>query len=151
MILAEPEEVAKVKRKLQLFGDDAAQLSMLGKKLDEWRRNGRKPRRIADDIWEGAVALAGEYGVGPISKSLGLDHAKLKDKMLERAGARCLTPALSKAPAPATFVELLQGPSVTVLAPCVLQVDSGRGSRMQVEVGGLDVPGLATLIREFVG
>ena len=149
MILAEPEEVAKVKRKLQLFDDDAARLNALSKALDEWRRNGRKPRRVSDDIWEGAIVLAGKYGVGPISRCLGLEHAKLKSKLLRAGGTRCLTPALTKAPEGATFVELLQGSSTSVFAPCVFQVESGRGARMQVEVTGLDVSGLSTLIREF--
>jgi len=138
---------------LQLPESDAAQLRTLKTSLDEWRRKGRKPRQISSHIWDGAIALAADHGVGLVSKNLKLDYGKLRTKLLQKSGSAELVGSSPKrsASTPATFVELLHSQGGTTLQPCIFQIESGHGPRMQVEVSGLDVSGLSTLIREFAG
>ena len=125
-------------------------LSKLSERLEEWRSNSNGEvgrRRIPEPIWERATELAGQYGVGAVSVPLRLDHAKLKSKV--DGGQHALKPSNPKLPA-ADFVEILGNPAAPQpLAPCVLHIESHRGSRVRLEVGGLDASGLATLLREF--
>jgi hypothetical protein len=125
--------------------------------LDEWRRLATGPKRIPEPIWEKATELAIRHGVGGVAAGLHLDHSKLKGKV----AAASPVPARKKVmvagprqpqPVEASFVELFgattasSAPSMTT---CVLQVESSRGSRLRMEVGGLDAPGLALLLKEF--
>lgn len=124
-------------------------LSKLKERLEEWRSNvelGRR-RRIPEPLWERATELAAQYGVAAVSVPLRLDHAKLKAKV---EAHRCaLQPSGHKSPT-SEFVEIFGNPAAPQpLAPCVLQIESHRGSRVRLEVGGLDAPGLALLLREF--
>ena len=122
-------------------------LSKLSERLEEWRSNGEGRRRIPEPIWERAAELARQYGVGAVSVPLRLDHAKLKSKV--DGGQHALQPSSPKLPAP-EFVEIFGNPAASrSLAPCVLHIESHRGSRVRLEVGGLDAPGLALLLREF--
>lgn len=122
------------------------------KLLLEWRRGGRSPRRIPDQVWERAVAVASEYGVGPVARELGLDHAKLKSKLEQRPSGQDLVAPQASQALPATFVELLHGAAGSnSLEPCIFRIESRAGSRMSVEVGGLDAGGLATVLCRFGG
>jgi len=125
-------------------------LKKLKRSLDEWRLRRQTPRRIPDEIWEHAVVAAKEHGVGPVAQHLHLDHAKLKSKVTQE-GSMDLSTTPTQEPVPAAFFELFPPPSPSrCLDRCVLEVESGRGSRMRVEVCGLEFPGLVTLVREFV-
>ena len=125
-------------------------LSKLSERLEEWRSSSSDEvgrRRIPEPIWERATELAGRYGVAAVSIPLRLDHAKLKSKV--EARRRALLPSGPSQPVP-EFVEIFGNPAgPRSLAPCVLQIESHRGSRVRLEVGGLDAPGLAILLREF--
>ena len=125
------------------------ELSTLSERLEEWCSNSNDEvgrRRIPEPIWERATELAGRYGVAAVSIPLRLDHAKLKSKV--EARRRALQPSSPNQPAP-EFVEIFGSPAARSLAPCVLHIESHRGSRVRLEVGGLDAPGLALLLREF--
>lgn len=119
--------------------------------LEEWRRAGRRPRTIPAPIWEQATELAAKHSVGAVARGLGLDHAKLKSLVDQHCPEAGMTP-VAPASAPPMFLEFLQSQATTnMLAPCLFHVDSQRGSRLTVEVGGLDPSGLATVLREFGG
>ena len=126
--------------------------------LDEWRRLATGPKRIPEPIWERATELAIRHGVGVVAAGLHLDHSKLKGKVAAASPIRAEKKAMMAAgprqpqPVEASFVELFgattasSAPSMTT---CVLQVESSRGSRLRMEVGGLETPGLALLLKEF--
>jgi hypothetical protein len=136
---------------IQQSPDFTQQLDELRQSLDHWRREGRTPRRIPDEIWDQAVAAAAVHGVGPVAKDLHLDHAKLKSLLASKSPQGLVAARTQEPPIPATFFELVAPPQLSSsLGQCVLSVESGRGGRMRVEVSGLDVPGLALLVREFV-
>lgn len=129
-----------------------AQLSPVRHLLDLWRRQGRSPRRISDEIWDQAVAVAAIHGVGPVAKELHLDHSKLKSLLASKSkGPHTLAARNPESPVPAAFFELV-APTQTCnsLGPCTFSLESRSGRRMGVEVSSLDLSGLALLIREFV-
>lgn len=136
----------------------AAELGGLKERLEEWRASApRGRRRIPADIWEEATRLALRHGTSKVSIPLRLDYATLKSRVEALSPKRGKAPSLPMvrrgAPnkiAVTEFVELLGTPCPKArLAPCVLQIESSRGSRLRVEVGGLDASGLALLLREF--
>lgn len=122
--------------------------------LEEWRNN-REPgrRRIPTAIWSRAAELAVRFGVAPVAAELRLDYKALKSRMnaLELNGKKLVAaPPTPATTLPPSFVELFPSLQATQsLQPCVLQVESPRGARLRVDVVGLDVQGLATLLREF--
>lgn len=133
----------------------AQELQEVRKELDEWRRLEGAPKRIPEAIWRKATEIAVRHGVGGVAAGLRIDHTKLKSKV---AAARASdTTAMVAVPqglqsAPTNFVELFGAPQTapaSVIASCVLQVESARGSRLMLEVSGLDAPGLALLLKEF--
>jgi len=127
------------------------------KPLDEWRRQEGRPKRIPEAIWEKATELATRHGVGAVAAGLRLDYSKLKGKVAagspSRTEKKTTMIATSRQPRPVetNFVELFGATSaaVTPSTTCVLQVESCRGSRLRMEVGGLDASGLALLLKEF--
>lgn len=121
------------------------ELSRLRQELNVWRNSPKKGRRIPQPIWEQATELAARHGVSVVSNALRMDYAKLKLKVSARQGA--LQPSQTQLP---QFVELFGAPAPSaMLDPCVLHIESHRGSRVRVEVGGLDAGGLALVLREF--
>lgn len=123
-------------------------LKKLRRSLDHWREQGRPSRRIPETIWEDAVVAAAQHGVGPVAKSLGLDHAKLKSKLAQKS--TLIAFPVSEPTVPATFFEFLAPVQLPgSLDRCTFSVTSSRGAQLRVEVGGLDLPGLVTLVREF--
>lgn len=135
------------------------ELQELRKPLDEWRRLQGAPKRIPEAIWVKATELAAQHGVGVVAAGLSLDHSKLKGKVAAALPARTskkttlvAAPRQSQ-PVAASFVELFEAATTVASAPsmttCVLQVESSRGSRLRMEVGGLDATGLALLLKEF--
>ena len=86
-----------------------------------------------------------------MSVPLRLDHATLKRRVqTRRLAGEAMVPVSGDHPVAPTFVELFGTASnQPTLTPCILQIESHRGSRVRVEVGGLDAPGLAILLREF--
>lgn len=129
-----------------------AQLREVRHSLDLWRRQGRSPRRISDEIWDQAVAVAAIHGVGPVAKELHLDHAKLKSLLTSKGKSPYALAARNPEPSvPAAFFELVAPPQTcNSLGQCTFSLESGNGGRMSVEVSSLDISGLALLIREFV-
>lgn len=138
--------------------DLTQQLSKLKRSLDDWRRGAKPPRIIPEEIWQQAVEAADEHGVGAVARHVGLDHAKLKLKLAQErpvamsADGPSKGLAVSTAPElPASFFELLAPAEASRLPErCIVEVESGRGARMRLEVSSLETPGLVHLVREFV-
>lgn len=124
--------------------DLTQELHKLKHSLHQWRRKG-SPRCIPPEIWEQAVAAADEHGVGAVVRHVGLDHSKLKSRLAQKR-AQGLAVASGS---PAAFFELLPSPEIPPQR-CVIEVESGRGARMRLDVASLELPGLVTLVRGFV-
>jgi len=52
-------------------------------KFENWRRSRAKLGRIPEDLWDAAVNLHKEYNISKICEVLGLQHSKLKSRILE--------------------------------------------------------------------
>ncbi len=114
--------------------------------LSKWRASGRPGRKIPRPIWDVAIDLAKQYGVGPVARAVNLDHARLKG-LLEAAQNE--SEALVRAEAsPPTFVEFMAAPLHQAVS-CVIEVNSIRGGHMRAEISGLDASSISILCREF--
>ena len=122
----------------------AKSMEMLGRRLAEWRQTHKPPTAIPEELWAEAVGLARQHGVGPTAKSVRLDHGTLKRRV--QALAVKDTPAGGTA-----FMELLLPPQSSNSVPeCAIEVESGRGARMCIQIKNAAPAGLAAIIREFV-
>ncbi|MGE0495657.1 MAG: hypothetical protein AB7S38_41010 [Vulcanimicrobiota bacterium] len=112
-------------------------LEKLREALELWRQEKTwMAAPIPDEIWDGATELACEAGVGPVSKALRLDHAKLKRLCEERL------------PAPA-FLEVRSGLRPGQNLACVLEVAPGGGLR--ASISGATAADLGIIFRAFAG
>ena len=104
------------------------------------------------------MGAADEHGVGAVARHVGLDHAKLKSKLAQKKSSEMTTAAQVKGLAvssnrdvTASFFELLSPPEPSRPSErCIVEVESGRGARMRLEISSLETPGLIALVRELV-
>jgi hypothetical protein len=54
------------------FGDARPAIEAVLRRLDAWRRDEQRGRRIPDDVWRDASQPAREHGVHPIARALRL-------------------------------------------------------------------------------
>ena len=95
-----------------LVGTSSLSLDELKEKFAVWRESSPRPRKIPVELWEDAVSLARVFSVSKVSRSLGLDHPALKQKVA------------SKNPEAKHFVELKlahpnPGPKLSPLAEII--------------------------------
>lgn len=120
--------------------DNDTALTQLAHQLNEWRRTHKAPSKIPDEVWTGAVTLAGRLGISRVSQALQLNHSALK----KRVGSS--TPAIHAEP---TFVEWLPGFSGHI-TECSVELHSMRGAKVKVEMKGVPGSALATVLRELM-
>lgn len=118
-------------------------LAALKLELEAWRSSKDRGRLIPEGIWQRAASLAKSVGVTKVHTELKLDFQRLKRRM-----GVSRKPTIARREPKATFVKLpLSSPAK--IEDCVLKVESVSGSRMQVELSGLETTGLCQLLREF--
>ncbi|MBD3855651.1 MAG: hypothetical protein IFK92_03805 [Acidobacteria bacterium] len=95
------------------------------RRFASWRSTGRKGRRIPEELWQAATLAAGELGVNPVSRAIGLDYMRLKRRV---TGSDGVSPQTKSSPTTAepTFVELAMD-TVTRIAECVVEFEGARG------------------------
>jgi hypothetical protein len=114
------------------------------RRLEVWRKSRSRGKRIPDQLWALAAALARTHGVSRVSQRLGLDYNGLKG----RAEAIPL-PRRARLRPPPGFVEL---PLVAqpVLGPnCMVELARGEGARMTIRWEGKDGLDLVGLVEAF--
>lgn len=113
-------------------------LMELSQRLEQWRSEQPPRTRLPESIWAAAVEMAQRHGLHRTTKTLRLEHAKLKNRM----------PATAHATEPVTrgFLELL-APVAVGPAECVVEWESARG-RMRVAMKGV-TPDWASLLRAW--
>lgn len=123
-------------------------LRKVKRSLERWRQAPRG-RRIPEEIWNEAVAMAARHGVAPVATALNLEYYSLKGRVTKHDAGRqsALVPSQQ---AGATFFELLPAmPASQALGRCSVEVESVGGTRMRVDVESLDLSGLVSLCRDF--
>lgn len=110
-------------------------------RLEYWRRTHWSPARIPKDLWDQAVEISKERGVSSTSRALGLSYQSLKKRAEEASSME------SGAKGGGTnFFELAPLPSI-VGQECLIELEDGRGTRMKIQIKGVQSPDLVSLTR----
>ena len=56
-------------------------LKELGLKIEQWRRDPCRSRRMPESLWALAVEVAGQHGVCRVARCFSLDYDSLKERM----------------------------------------------------------------------
>ncbi len=99
----------------------APALKQLQEHFTAWREAGRNGRRIPEELWQAATELAGQAGVNPVCRAIGLDYTKLKQRVVGSD-----SPPEQIAPEASSFVELAMD-TVTRTPACVMEFEGRRG------------------------
>ena len=116
-------------------------LNKLRQQLNAWRRTRRGQRRIPDEVWTAATALARVHGAGQVGRSLQLDYYKLRQR---------LQPGRDENPGP-SFVEVgwPKSPALPALSgSCTVELLDGNARRMRLQLAG-ETPTLVALAEAF--
>jgi hypothetical protein len=107
------------------------------RRFEAWRERRPAGSRIPTSLWALAVRLAQAHGISRTAGALGLDYYGLKQRAEAAAG-----PAQSSGPA---FIEL---PSPVPLGKqCLLELGSGSGPTLRIQLVGYDAVEVGTLAR----
>lgn len=123
--------------------DYPPQLEGIRRRFDRWRRTRPGRSRIPAALWTSAVTAARKYGLARTVRVLRLDYASLKKRV--EAGVAHRGPERE---AVAGFVELtpaLAGGS----GECIVELDHPGGSKMRVQLKGVEPPDLTALSQSF--
>ncbi len=119
----------------------------VAEQLTEWRKEHHAPTPIPDSIWSGAVSLASQYGIGPVSRALKLDYAGLKRRA---AGLEAVRKGSKGQAQPSTFLEWLTPASAPPVGECILELEVRKG-KLRLEMRNVPAAGLCELVRELAG
>jgi hypothetical protein len=110
-------------------------------RFEQWRSNRSGKAPIPDELWKLAINAARQQGVNRVAQQLRLDAGKLK-RLLVGAGPR------TKTRREARFVELI-APATTASPGCVIEFESGTGSKMRIHWKTAIAPDWANLLRAW--
>ncbi len=117
-------------------------LQELRVRFEHWRRTRPGKSPIPEPLWTAAVQLARSHGVCQTAQVLRLEYKKLKQLTDGKAVPASLR--RRRAPAAATFMELVAPPTAT--AECLIEVEGPRG-KLRIQWKGSTAPDLAALSR----
>ena len=107
--------------------------------FEQWRRSRGKRRPIPASLWEAASSLYPAYSLHRISRTLGLNHTKLKHYVQEQSPDLTMT-------AGEAFIELGFAAGPAPNRPCVIEMRHRDGSCMSVwDANSRDLMTLARL------
>lgn len=108
-----------------------AELAGLQRRIERWRRAGKRGRRMPTPLWQRAVGFARAHGVHAVAHCLHLDYYSLK----RRVGAVPATAA--SAPSASGFVEVALGQVLPVACTSV-EITRPDGVRLAICAAGRD-------------
>jgi len=120
---------------------EKATLREVQRRFEQWRKRRRRGEAISGELWAAAVRLTKEHSIVGVSKALGLNYTKLK----ERTG-RAATKEEQQGP---RLVEVDFCGSGFPLGQCVLEYEDSRGGRLTVSLHGktdVDVEGIIRVL-----
>ena len=121
------------------------ELEQLRRRFEEFRNAQTSRGRLPEPLWKEAAELAGRYGLNATARALRLDYNGLKKRMEMPDRPK----RHRKAAVPA-FVELV-GPAPGGVTDCSVEVESGQGAKLRLDLKGVAITELAGLIRAFIG
>jgi hypothetical protein len=104
----------------------------LQRQLDQFRSTQSHRTKLPETLWQAAVKLAREHGLHPVAQPLRLGYMGLKRRLegVPVARKKTTTPA---------FVELIAAHPAAV-AECVIEFESGIGSKLRIQWKGSAAP-----------
>lgn len=122
------------------LGNVPTALSHARRQLDQWRSRQSGRKRLPQELWSKAVALAREHGINKTARTLGLKYDSLK-KHLEAT-----PPAASgRGKVEPEFIELLPQEMMPLSLECTIELEDGRGGKMRMHMKGASLADLASL------
>lgn len=119
---------------MPVFGRELAEAK---RGFEQWRRQGKRRRRIPEDLWQMAVGAARVHGVRATAKQLRLNATKLKKRM------RTLRQGRVSEDRP-DFVELPWLGAAPV-SECVLEAEDRTGRKLRIHLKGAATTQAASL------
>ena len=98
----------------------------LRQRLERWRQNPRRRRRLPEPLWESATHLAGAHGISAVARTLRLSYDGLKQRVLGAGQGRART-------AKPAFVEVAWVPPACG-SECTVELKDRRGSTMSIRL-----------------
>jgi len=122
----------------------SASLQKARQRFEAWRKTRTRGDRIPERLWTLAVRTAGKHGPYKTAITLRLDYMGLKRRM-----ARGVVNATAKSKTQ-SFVELPRG-DLAMTAHAIAWVEDPSGTKMRIELRGLDAAQIGALARSFAG
>ena len=115
---------AKMKTESTLF---VSKVEPLRCRLEAWRQNRKGGEHIPENLWDAAIELTAAFGVGRVSRALGVGYHALKERAQDSR-----QPGRSGHQA-AAFIEL-PVPAPTARIDYLVELEDGRGAKMTLRL-----------------
>ena len=123
------------------YTDNSKRLETARRRLEQWRQGREGRSRIPNALWAEATKLGCKYGVYRTARMLRLDYQCLKDRVTAASKES------SKRRKKHTFVEVpFNGRAA---GECTVEIESGSGSKLCVQLKGSAVSEVSSLARVF--
>ncbi len=116
-------------------------LETVKQQFKHWRASRNHRSRIPDELWEAAASLSGHYSIHYISRSLGVNHSALRDRIAARS-------MRENREIQTCFIEL-PPPQSTPIAGCLVEMENTHGEKMRMHFTGEVSFDLLTLGQDF--
>lgn len=129
-------------------GQIPARLEAARRRFDEWRATRAKIGPIPEELWSEAASCAARYGTFRTARVLGLDGGKLKRRGKARKTGEKKKKTAARRP---RFVEVAPAPPpVPASSGCVLELESGAGTRLRIQLRDTPLAQVAELARSLI-
>jgi hypothetical protein len=110
--------------------------------FEDWRSGRARKSPIPNELWSAAINAARREGVNRTAQQLHLDAGKLKRLLVAADGRE------RRAPRKPRFVELI-APAAASTPECLIEFESGSGSKMRIHWKATVPPDWANLLRAW--
>jgi hypothetical protein len=118
-------------------------ITQLQHQLEQFRSTQPGRTKLPESLWQAAADLARQYGIYAVAHPLRLDYTRLKQRLNGSPG-----PSRKPKPPKPAFVELI-GSGVATLPECMIEFESGGGSKMRIQWKAAVPPDWAGLLRAW--
>ena len=122
-------------------------LAQLAARIEAWRNDPKKPKRMPEALWIAAAELSKDSSVSHISKVLRLDYNALKKRVHPQIKKNI--PAVKAQPS-FNFIEL-DIEKTSSIPECTIEMEKGNGAKMKICLRGRADLDLYELSRAFWG
>ncbi|NOR26085.1 MAG: hypothetical protein GQ542_17200 [Desulforhopalus sp.] len=103
-------------------------LETVKQEFKQWRASRKHRSRIPDELWDAAASLSGQYSVHYISRSLGVNHSALRDRIAARS-------MVENREIQTCFFELPPPQSAPIVG-CLIEMENSHGDKMRMHFTG---------------